>query len=1398
MKINRLMSIQSSTANRIRHEVKTAWLFVASSYQSANRVTHHALSWFLLALLILYFMFCGVFLALRYVVLPNIDNYKPEVERVASYFIDRPVSIGTIHASWRGLRPNLALRDVVIHNQQGEQALVLPEVAATFSWWSVVVGEPRLHTLEISRPDLEIERDTEGKIYIAGILLNTQQQNEGRGLNWMLAQREIVIRNGWVRWRDLQRNAPELVLSNVDFLLQNQWRHHRAALHATPPANLAAPLDLRAEFRHPPFAKQPSDFSQWTGELYADWRRTDLQAWKQYLDYPFELSGGAGSLRAWLKFDRGVVANFTADLALTNLTVKLGPDLSPLNLVEASGRISAGEVAVGLKEQLLSFGDHGHALTLTNFSLRTDEGAVLPSTTVSHIYTAASRIAAEHHELKITDLDLEALAQLARHLPLLAEERQMLADFAPRGRLHDFSAAWEGSTPSAAKYRVSGQFYDLALKSQPERAAVAASAGQPARAAMPSLPGFETMSGNVEANQDGGNINLNGKNLILDLANYFPDPVLPFEDIALRANWSLKERDKLSVKISSMEFSQGGIKGSLEGTHVLPLKKSGKLGNLDLTVHFPTVELSRVARFLPSMAPLETREWMTGAMLEGQGRDINVVIKGDLDKFPFQPRYPNEKPSGIFKITGKIENGKLNPAPLELASDKHTQLWPRIEDIRGNLVVDRTRLSIHADSAKTRSVALSTVDVVIPDYWSDKITLDVNGSATGSLQTMLTYVNSTPVLEWIGNFTEESRASGNARLNLKMALPLYDGVQPTVQGNLRFQGNEIQLMRGMPSLQQTNGELSFSDKGFQLLGMQGNFLGGPLNFSGGTQRDGNTQIKFEGGMTSEGLARSLPGQAIRKLSKKITGGTRYSALLRIKNQRPELTLESSLSGLALDLPVPLRKSAYEYLPLRFTLAPMAMYDELTQSEDIRINLGKAVAARYVRQRSVAKNATWKLVRGGIGVNMPVPMPENGVSVNLNVPSISMDAWRAVSNIFNESTATESTAEAGALDFSAYLTPDMLGVRATELIVADKKFSNAVLGASRQRGNWQVNIHSDQAVGYATWNDPTSERGAGKLSARLVSLVIPKSAASDMSDLLSGKTASTSSAQLPGLDIVADNFELMDIKLGRLELSASNAGMTVGREWRINRLALSNPDASLRASGKWSSVGGENQSGLSYELDISDAGRLLDRFGFVRLVKGGKGKMEGDLSWKGPPYDFDFPTLSGNLSLSLTSGQFLKVDPGAAKLLGVMSLQSLPRRLVLDFRDLFSEGFAFDGIASTATITRGVIKTDSFKMRGVNAVVLMDGTVDLAEETQNMDVVVIPELNAGAASVVYGLAVNPVIGLGTFLAQLFLRNPLSQALTQEYRITGPWKDPTVKKVPTRRKVATESTEDSKQN
>jgi uncharacterized protein YhdP len=126
------------------------------------------------------------------------------------------------------------------------------------------------------------------------------------------------------------------------------------------------------------------------------------------------------------------------------------------------------------------------------------------------------------------------------------------------------------------------------------------------------------------------------------------------------------------------------------------------------------------------------------------------------------------------------------------------------------------------------------------------------------------------------------------------------------------------------------------------------------------------------------------------------------------------------------------------------------------------------------------------------------------------------------------------------------------------------------------------------------------------------------------------------------------------------------------------------------------------------------------------------------------------------------------------------MQSLPRLLVLDFRDVFSEGFSFDGVTATASIAQGLMKTGNFKMRGLNAAVLIDGSVDIVKESQDLHVVVIPDVNAGAASLAYSL-INPVIGLGTFMAQFLFRDPLMRALTREYQITGPWKSPSVQKL-----------------
>ncbi|WP_337366885.1 YhdP family protein, partial [Noviherbaspirillum denitrificans] len=549
------MSIAKLIPHKVAAGAVAAWQASLECYRIANAATFRTLGVLLKLAVLIYFIFCALVLGLRYIVLPNIDNYKPDVERLASRAIGNRVTIGDIDAAWSGLHPRLALDKVVIHDKSGNPALTLPRVSATLSWLTLALGELRLQQLEISRPDMDIRRDAEGRLYVAGIFVDTGKEGDGKGADWVLSQREIVIRDGRLRWNDEKRGAPELVLDKVDFLLQNQWRHHRFALKATPPAAYAAPLDIRASFLHPRFAGTMSDMKRWKGELYADLRDTDLTVWRAYFDYPLDMQRGKGSVRAWLQFDHAKVADFTADLTLSNVSARLRKDLDQLNLTEVNGRVSVREdFNPDSEDGTPSFGENGHAISLTDFTLQTDDGLFLPRTTISESYAPAKAGRPAKTEIRARLIDLETMASFAERLPLPAEQRAMLADFAPRGVLKDFSAQWSGAYPAISAYSVKGQFAGLSLKPQPAHPARLKTASEPAQAAVPAIPGFDNLTGRVDANDRGGTFQLSSSKLVLQLPGYFSEPAMPFETLNMQATWAFQENDQLLLDVQKMDF----------------------------------------------------------------------------------------------------------------------------------------------------------------------------------------------------------------------------------------------------------------------------------------------------------------------------------------------------------------------------------------------------------------------------------------------------------------------------------------------------------------------------------------------------------------------------------------------------------------------------------------------------------------------------------------------------------------------------------------------------------------------------------------------------------------------------------------------------------------------------
>jgi uncharacterized protein YhdP len=411
-----------------------------------------------------------------------------------------------------------------------------------------------------------------------------------------------------------------------------------------------------------------------------------------------------------------------------------------------------------------------------------------------------------------------------------------------------------------------------------------------------------------------------------------------------------------------------------------------------------------------------------------------------------------------------------------------------------------------------------------------------------------------------------------------------------------------------------------------------------------------------------------------------------------------------------------------------------------------------------------------------------------VQASASLASLDVDAWQAVGKRFMGGTPARAApgAAPAAGGHDDYL-PDSIALRAQSVSVASRQLTHVVAGITRDDNVWRANLDADQLAGYVEYRAPRRS-GAGLVYARLARLSLPEAEVESV-DRLFDAPAGRAGDSVPALDIAVDDFTLRGKRLGRVEIAATNrrlpgdeAPREAPREWRLTRLEITLPEAQLKATGHWAvaSAGAKRRATMDFTLDVADSGALLERLGTPKALRGGKGRLIGQVSWLGSPLTPDFASMSGQIGIAVDAGQFLKAEPGAARLHGVLSLQSLPRRLLLDFRDVFQEGFAFDNITGDVAIDDGVASTNNLRMRGVQAVVLMEGEANLQRETQDLKVVVVPEINAGTASLAYA-AINPAIGIGTFLAQLFLRKPLAEAGTREFRITGSWDDPKVEKV-----------------
>lgn len=843
------------------------------------------------------------------------------------------------------------------------------------------------------------------------------------------------------------------------------------------------------------------------------------------------------------------------------------------------------------------------------------------------------------------------------------------------------------------------------------------------------LPGVSGVSGRIEFSEAGGRLALDTGKAEVNYPAVFAQ-ILPFDRLSADVEWKQKQ-GRLDIDFHKVAFANADLSGELSGSY----RHAGEgSGSVDLSAGIEQVKAARIAAYLPHHVGEHTTHWLRQGLQDGVARNLKMKLSGDLDKFPFAGGK-----GGEFLVEADIEKARL----------LYQQGWPAIDDIDAKLRFHNEGMQVLAQRASTVGVPLREVTAEIDQLGADVPWLRIDGKVEDRLDRMLAFTTKSPVDGWLGGFTGRIRASGPAALRLKLDVPLAGSDSTRVRGDLDFQRNSLKLGGlPLPELDAAQGRLTFTERGVDSKGLQLKAFGGPFRLAAHTGAD--KRMRFE--IAGDADNRAVLQQYLSSLAPLAGGRSRFDGQFVVRDGLESLQLTSSLQGLSLDAPKPFGKTAAATLPLQLQLKPAPA--RFAGAMRLEFQLADLLAGR------LRLGGDGELQAGALGIGrQPGEFPASGLALRLQQPRIDLDDWLPWA-------AKLDVGGKGGAQSGAPLTVD---VDTPELSAAGFTLHQVSARVSHrgQGGQWSAQLRSREAVGEVDY----LADGGGQLHADLSRLALNWPLRAE-----SGATPSSLKQQLPAMKVHIGELLLQNRSIGQLDMMARRDGSV----WRMDPLKLVSPEGTLTGSMQVDEQGA-GRVDSRFALDVSNAGKLLARFGQGDVFRNGQGRLAGQLSWPGGLSDLDAAHLSGQMELDFKNGRFAKVDPGAARLLGALSLQSLPRRIRLDFTDVFSDGFAFDTLQGKASVRDGVFRSDKVEMKSPSAEVNIAGSVDLASETQALKVKVVPHVAESVALAAGAALLNPVVGIATLAAQKVLQDPVGKILSLEYEVSGSLKDPQVKRV-----------------
>ena len=838
------------------------------------------------------------------------------------------------------------------------------------------------------------------------------------------------------------------------------------------------------------------------------------------------------------------------------------------------------------------------------------------------------------------------------------------------------------------------------------------------------LPGLQGLSGNFSWHDNRGKLNLFSYNNTLTINNLLSQNI---DYSAFRLDMFIENGEGgVELTIPEMSFSSDLV--SFNQT----MSYRSQDDYLAIETDIDPLPVDKVKSLFPGdLMGRDTRSYLTRALVSGTVEGAKIIWSGNPDHFPF------EQNQGIFQAAVQISDAEFS----------FDERWPSLTNFDISLLFENESLTMWSERGQLLDVQLKDLHAVIPVLEDGAVlTIDAIGNASGEQVTQLMLVSD--LADTVGSTLENGvQIKGLVSTNLNLHIPL-SGEDVVATGRVALDGNTIYLPDLDMTFTDAMGDVSFINDKVEFSELNASLLQQPvkLDFYGYQNNQGDyvADVKVAGDWDVQPLLNDYH----RGFEPYLQGTGNWLAnvdlIIGDADFNYKLDLRSGLQGVSSELPAPFTKSREDTLPL------VVRSEGNNQASNVTLTLGDEISFVGVLphkelQFSRAHLALGKSEFVGMGL---------GFSISADMDEMDFAQWYgAISALVTHIPSSDNPILAE---------PQRIYVDVDNLRLFGQSLENLELVVKQSSDDWLLEFNAEQARAKVTLHSDWFNEGI-KVEADYINLNEWKGERGESS-------FQPELSSLPPVTFSCRQCRFQGKDLGEVQLALSR----VSEGMQIDNLQMRNANGEVSAKGTWYLSDNGSSTRLIGDLNSGDFGAFLKGFDVDSGIKDSKGNFNFDLSWQHAPYEFNLATLNGSVGWRLTDGYLTEVSDKGSRIFSILSLQSLVRKLSLDFRDVFAKGFFYDKMKGSFEVVDGRADTQDTVIDGGAGEMTIAGYTDLTSQELDYTISFAPNVTSSVPLLVYWM-VNPA----TAIAALAIDQVLTEAKVisnVRYSLTGTLDEP----------------------